>query len=380
MIIRTMLLQDLFPADYNPRKALQAGDAEYDKLKRSIEQFGYVEPIIWNEQTKTVVGGHQRLTVLKDMGVTEVDVVVVSFDRTKEMALNVALNKISGEWDDAKLQALFQDLEGEGFDTSLTGFDAVEIEDLFKDTLKETMKQDGFDAGEALKEPPIAVAGDLWFLGEHRLLVAPYPNDFLMNGCKANLVVGDIQKQERLGSQFFTALADYIDDSASVYLFHTESSSLPIRILFEQAGFRLSTCCVWLCTEKPMVGATPYAEGHVPCLYGWKAKGKHEWYADRKQTTVWEIDGVADAGGLPIQVVGYPIVNSSMRNCIVLDPCAGAGAVIVACDQLQRICYGCEKDVAKASAAIKRYVELAGSDKVSVIRDGLTYGYSEVVK
>ena len=102
MLIEKKSTADLLPADYNPRKDLKPGDAEYEKLKRSIEQFGYVEPVIWNQTTGRVVGGHQRLKVLMDMGMTEVDCVVVEMDEDKEKALNIALNKISGEWDTDK--------------------------------------------------------------------------------------------------------------------------------------------------------------------------------------------------------------------------------------------------------------------------------------
>ena len=120
MIIEKMKTEKLLPADYNPRKDLKPGDAEYEKLKRSIEQFGYVEPVIWNKTTGRVVGGHQRLKVLIDMGINEVDCVIVEMDENKEKALNVALNKISGEWDKDKLALLITDLQAEDFDVSLT--------------------------------------------------------------------------------------------------------------------------------------------------------------------------------------------------------------------------------------------------------------------
>lgn len=107
MIIEKKNTADLLPADYNPRKDLKPGDAEYEKLKRSIEQFGYVEPVIWNQTTGRVIGGHQRLKVLMDMGMTEVDCVVVALDEEKEKALNIALNKISGDWDKQYLSRIY---------------------------------------------------------------------------------------------------------------------------------------------------------------------------------------------------------------------------------------------------------------------------------
>ena len=136
MQIEKLKTEQLIPSDYNPRKDLKPGDAEYDKLKRSVEQFGYVEPVIWNKTTGRVVGGHQRLKVLIDMGITEVDCVVVELPETKEKALNVALNKISGDWDKDKLALLIADLQGSDFDVSLTGFDPSELDDLFKSSIR----------------------------------------------------------------------------------------------------------------------------------------------------------------------------------------------------------------------------------------------------
>ena len=164
MKIEKLKTKNLIPADYNPRKDLKAGDPEYDKLKQSIEEFGYVEPIIWNKTTGRVVGGHQRLKVLLDMGVTEVDCVVIEMDEDKEKALNVALNKISGDWDKDKLMLLITDLQGVDFDVSLTGFDAAELDELFKDSLKEGIEDDEFDVDAELEKPPMTKRGDLWKL------------------------------------------------------------------------------------------------------------------------------------------------------------------------------------------------------------------------
>ena len=120
----------LNPAAYNPRKDLKPGDREYEKLKRSIVEFGYVEPVIWNIQTGNVVGGHQRLKVLVDMGQTEIDCVVVDLDLRREKALNVALNKIQGDWDEEKLASLMAEFDAADFDVSLTGFEASEVDAL----------------------------------------------------------------------------------------------------------------------------------------------------------------------------------------------------------------------------------------------------------
>lgn len=195
MLIEKKKTAELLPAEYNPRKDLKPGDEEYEKLKRSIEEFGYVEPVIWNKTTGRVVGGHQRLKVLIDLGITEVDCVVVEMDEAKEKALNIALNKISGDWDKDKLALLIADLQGEDFDVSLTGFDPAEIDDLFKGSLKDGIHDDNFDVDEELKKPTFTKAGDIWTLGRHRLVCGDSTKketyDALMGDVKANLVITD---------------------------------------------------------------------------------------------------------------------------------------------------------------------------------------------
>jgi len=193
MDIQVMQLAQLCPAEYNPRKALKPGDKEYEKLKASLKNFGYVEPIIWNKQTGNVVGGHQRITVLLDLGITQADVVVVDMPLAKEKALNVALNKISGEWDFDKLRDVLSDLDD--FDKALTGFDLPELDELFKDAITEKVHDDDFDVDAELKKPPITKTGDVWLLGRHRLICGDSTKesviDELMAGNKANLVVTD---------------------------------------------------------------------------------------------------------------------------------------------------------------------------------------------
>ena len=123
-------ITNLNPAPYNPRKDLKPGDAEYEKLKKSMQAFGYLEPIVWNQRTGNVIGGHQRLKVLREQEVTEVPCVVVDFDEDTEKAANLALNKISGDWDFAKLAEVLLDLDGVNFDMDLTGFEPGELKNI----------------------------------------------------------------------------------------------------------------------------------------------------------------------------------------------------------------------------------------------------------
>lgn len=406
MIIEKKNTADLLPADYNPRKDLKPGDAEYEKLKRSIEQFGYVEPVIWNQTTGHVVGGHQRLKVLMDMGMTEVDCVVVAMDEEKEKALNIALNKISGDWDKDKLALLIADLQGADFDVSLTGFEPAEIDDLFKDTLKDGIKDDDFDVGAELAQPTMTKLGDIWTLGRHRLICGDSTKaetyDLLMGNTKANLVitdppynvnyegsVGKIKNDNMADEAFYNFLLDAytqmhsaMADDASIYVFHADTEGLNFRRAFADAGFYLSGCCIWK-KQSLVLGRSPYQWQHEPCLYGWKKNGKHQWYTGRKETTIWEFDKPKKNGDhptmKPIPLLAYPIMNSSMSNSVVLDPFGGSGSTLIACEQTDRICYTVELDEKFCDVIVKRYIEqVGGADGVTVQRDGLTYKYSEV--
>lgn len=397
---------DLVPADYNPRKDLKPGDKEYEKLKRSIDEFGYVDPLIWNKRTSRLVGGHQRLKVLKDMGIDEVDIVVVDMDEEKEKALNVALNKISGDWDKDKLMLLITDLQGEDFDVSLTGFDPEELDDLFKDDMKDGVKDDNFDVDKELKKPTMTKPGDLWQLGEHRLLCGDSTKEesynLLMAGKQANLVITDppynVNYQGSAGKikndnmkddafyQFllaaFTNMEKSMADDASIYVFHADTEGLNFRKAFSDAGFYLSGTCIWV-KQSLVLGRSPYQWRHEPILFGWKKKGKHCWYAGRKESTIWEFDKPKKNKDhptmKPIPLLAYPIMNSSMTNSIVLDPFGGSGSTLIACEQTKRICRTIELDEKFCDVIVKRYIEQVGSTKdVKVVRDGLTYDYDEV--
>lgn len=395
---------DLFPADYNPRKDLKPGDAEYEKLKRSIEQFGYVEPVIWNKNTSRVVGGHQRLKVLIDMGITEVECVVVELSEEKEKALNIALNKISGEWDKDKLSSLIADLQCADFDVSLTGFDTAEIDELL--SVGKDVKDDDFDVDAEMKKPTITHPGDVWTLGRHRLVCGDSTKtetyDLLMCGKKANLVVtdppynvnyegsaGKIQNDNLANDKFyefllaaFTNMEAVMADDASIYVFHADTEGLNFRRAFTDAGFYLSGCCIWK-KQSLVLGRSPYQWRHEPVLFGWKKAGKHEWYSGRKETTIWEFDKPKKNGDhptmKPIPLLAYPITNSSMSNTLILDPFGGSGSTLIACEQTDRSCYTIELDEKFCDVIVKRYIEQVGkSDGVTVERDGLTYKYEEV--
>ena len=405
---RTIPIGDLRPATYNPRKKLKAGDKEYEKIKNSIQEFGYVEPIIVNYDM-TVIGGHQRLTVLKDLGYTEVECVVLNIeDEHKVKALNIVLNKITGAWNEQLLADLLVDLQSADFNTDLTGFEPAEIDQLFSKVHNKKITEDDFDVGAELKKPTIAQAGDLWLLGPHRILCgdALLPESYvkLMDGKKANLVLTDppynVNVEEAAGKikndnmsdedfyKFLFAAFVNIEQNmaadASIYVFHADSKGLIFRQAFHDAGFYLSGCCIWK-KDRLVLGRSPYQWQHEPCLFGWKVGGKHQWYSDRKQTTIWEYDRPTSSKDhptmKPIALMAYPIQNSCMSNCIVLDPFSGSGSTLIACEQTNRICYGIELDEKFVDVIVARYIEQTGdADSVFLLRDGEKLPWSEVPK
>lgn len=406
MEIKELPLKELKPAAYNPRKKLKKGDKEYEKIKQSLLKFGYVDPIIVNEDL-TVIGGHQRLTVLKDLDYETAKCVIVKLSKEDEKALNIALNKITGQWDDALLADLLLDLQESDFNLDLTGFEPPEIDDILSNVHDKELSEDEFDVEEELKKPTVSRHGDIWQLGKHRVICGDSTKsetyDQLLGDKKANLVVTDppynVDVEETAGKilndnmsdrdfyQFllsmFTQVENHMEDDASIYVFHADTEGLNFRKAFKDAGFYLSGCCIWK-KNSLVLGRSPYQWKHEPCLYGWKKKGKHQWFSDRKQTTIWEYDRPKSSKDhptmKPIQLMAYPIQNSSMRGTIVLDPFLGSGSTLIAADQTGRVCYGIELDEKFVDVIVKRYIEVTGDTEVTVQRNHEVLTYNQVLK
>ena len=406
MEIKELPLKELKPAAYNPRKKLKKGDKEYEKIKQSLLKFGYVDPIIVNEDL-TVIGGHQRLTVLKDLDYETAKCVIVDLPKEDEKALNIALNKITGQWDEALLADLLLDLQESDFNLDLTGFELPEIDDILSNVHDKELFEDEFDVEEELKKPTLSRHGDIWQLGKHRVICGDSTKaetyKQLLDDRKANLVVTDppynVDVEETAGKilndnmsdgdfyQFllsmFTQVENHMEDDASIYVFHADTEGLNFRKAFKDAGFYLSGCCIWK-KNSLVLGRSPYQWQHEPCLYGWKKKGKHQWFSDRKQTTIWEYDRPKSSKDhptmKPIQLMAYPIQNSSMRGTIVLDPFLGSGSTLIAADQTGRVCYGIELDEKFVDVIVKRYIEVTGDTEVTVQRNHEVLTYNQVLK
>ena len=404
--LKVLPVSVLRPAEYNPRKKLKPGDKEYEKIKNSIQEFGFADPLVVNADM-TIIGGHQRLTVAIDLGYTEVPCAVVDVDKTREKALNIALNKITGQWDDELLANLLKDLDGVQFNTDLTGFEKDEIQRLCSKLFDKEVQEDNFDVDNELKQPVFSKLGDLWLIGKHRVICGDSTGEEvytrLMDGQKANLVLTDppynVDVEETAGKimndnmgdeEFYNFLLSAyrcmhanLADDGSIYVWHADTEGLNFRKAFKDAGFYLSGCCIWK-KNSLVLGRSPYQWIHEPCLFGWKQKGKHQWYSDRKQTTVWEYEKPKSSPlhptTKPVTLMSYPMKNSTMTNGIVLDPFLGSGSTLIACMETDRVCRGIELDPKFVDCIVKRAIAHNDGryDDVFVIRDGQKFRFDEV--
>ena len=379
---------------------------QINKLRSSLREFGFINPIIIDKDYG-IIAGHGRLLAAKEEGMTEVPCVFADhLTEAQKKAYIIADNRMALDagWDEELLRVEIEALQAEAFDLALTGFDEKELSKLFDGG--NDIEDDNFDADEELKKPVFNKAGDIWRLGRHRLVCGDSTKaetyETLMEGKKANLVVtdppynvnyegtaGKIQNDNMASEKFFDFLFDAFSnmekvmaDDASIYVFHADTEGLNFRKAFEAAGFYLSGCCIW---KKPslVLGRSPYQWIHEPCLFGWKKSGKHQWYSDRKQTTVWEFEkskkNTDHPTMKPIPLLSYPIANSSMSNTIVLDPFGGSGSTLIACEHMDRSCYTIELDEKYCDVIVRRYIEFRGSSEgVTVLRDGAELKYKDV--
>ena len=398
-------IQELVPYVNNARTH---SPAQITKLRSSLREFGFVNPIIV-DRGFSVIAGHGRLIAAKEEGFTEVPCVFVDhLTDAQKKAYIIADNRYAEDagWDEELLRLEIESLQGMEFDVGLLGFEPAELNKLMTD--EGGIEEDDFDVDAELQKPAITKPGDVWLLGRHRLVCGdstkPETYKALMDGKKANLVVTDPPynvnyegsagkiKNDNMGSDaFYSFLFDAFKNieeamaqDASIYVFHADTEGLNFRKAFAEAGFYLSGTCIWK-KQSLVLGRSPYQWQHEPVLFGWKKKGKHMWYSDRKQSTIWEYDKPRKNGDhptmKPVALVSYPIINSSMSGCIVLDPFGGSGSTLIACEQTDRVCHTIELDEKFCDVIVKRYMEQAGSEKdVYVIREGLKITYQEIEK
>ncbi|URZ02068.1 hypothetical protein CLAUR_020650 [Clostridium felsineum] len=378
------------------------------KLQSSLREFGFVNPILIDRKYN-IIAGHGRVLAAKEDGLETVPCVFVDhLTEAQKKAYIIADNRLAEDagWDKDLLSIELESLKELEFDIDLLGFDAAELNTLLNSA--EDVKEDDFDVEEELKNPPLSKQGDLWILGRHRLICGDSTKSEtyvkLMEGKKANLIVtdppynvkyegtaGKIQNDNLSSDAFFNFLFDSFSNmekvlaaDGSIYVFHADTEGLNFRKAFADSGFYLSGTCIWK-KQSLVLGRSPYQWQHEPILFGWKKTGKHQWYSDRKQTTIWEFNRPsknADHPTMkPVALIAYPIGNSSLTNSIVLDPFGGSGSTLIACEQTDRICYTVELDEKFCDVIVKRYIEqISGDEGVFLIRDDKQVPYSEVAK
>ena len=416
MKIQEIEISKLIPATYNPRKDLKPSDEEYQKIKKSILEFGFVSPLVVNEDM-TVIGGHQRLKVLQELGYTEVECIIVNLDKTKEKALNIALNKISGEWDTEKLENLLNELLQENFDVSITGFNSEEIDDLLNEYLD--TEEDKFDIDEAINEieEPTTKQGNIWLLGNHRLMCGDSTSNEdvskLMSGSLADLVITDppynvdiensqgmrIQNDNMSNSAFnefltksFKCMNEFLKPGGAFYIWFASREHINFESALNNNKLEVRQELIWN-KNALVLGSQDYQWKHEPCLYGWKSGGSHYFIDDRTQTTI--IDNVkTDFNKMkkeelvkiledivskinttvinenkptvndlhptmkPIKLLGRLIKNSSRINEKILDLFGGSGSTLIAAEQSKRVCYMMELDPKYCDVIVKRWEKL----------------------
>ena len=382
---------------------------QINKLRASLREFGFINPVIIDGEYN-IIAGHGRVMAAKEEHIEEVPCVLADhLTPAQKKAYIIADNRMAQDagWDEELLRIEIEALQAEAFDIGLTGFEEQEIADLFGSD-DDKVEDDDFDLNEALEKAAFVKRGDIWQVGRHRLMCGDATSEedvaVLMDGKKANLIVSDppygvsftssdgltIQNDSIKGEEFYNFLlqafknmAAHLEKGGAAYIFHADTEGLNFRRAFQDAGFHLAGCCIWV-KNSLVLGRSDYQWQHEPVLYGFLQNGKHPWYSDRSQTTIWNFDkpkrNKNHPTSKPLDLLAYPIGNSSQANGIVVDTFGGSGSTLMACEQTNRICHTMELDEKYASVILRRYVEDTGdADNVYVIRDGEQIPYSALV-
>jgi DNA modification methylase len=343
-----------------------------------------VEPLVWNKQTGNLVGGHQRLKVLKEQGAKEVEVSVVDLSGTKEKALNIALNKAQGDWDFPKLKDLLQELDTGEFDINITGFDEAEIEELVNQLYVPDENEKDDDVPE-VPEEPVTKLGDLYRLGEHRLLCGDATSvddvERLVDGQKADMVFTDPPynvgykyidyKDNKTNKEYLNFVESFynnlninIKDGAAIYIMSGDKFLPELGVLFKKI-FRFSQILFWV-KDNPTLGNSDYQYNYEAILYGWKNTGTHKYYGKSVVPAANLVnrdtgkDKTIHKAQRPVKLVCDYINNSSKTNQIILDIFGGSGSTLIACQKLNRKCYMMELDPHYCDVIVKRWEDYTG--------------------
>ncbi len=410
MLIRKVPVSEINPAPYNSRVDLQPQDPEYQDLENSLSTFGYVDPIIWNEKTGNLIGGHQRLKILIAQGLKEIEVSVVSLSLEQEKLFNLALNKISGRWDEHKLAVLLDELQKiPEIDLGLSGFDSSEISRIL-DNYIEPKNPDDFDVEanlDSIKEP-VTKRGDLIQLGKHRILCGDssdpedlktlmgsekadiYDSDFPYNvnyggGSKPNpntrpknsrrwpQIYSDCMPQaeyEAFMKAVLTLTRQYLKPGAAIYIWQGLRQFPPMYQMLLDLNFHVSCILCWL-KESAAITYADYCYRTEQCLYGYLNGAAHYWAGKPGESNVWEVKrdptkSYQHPTQKPVQLAQKALQNSSRIGDIVLDTFLGSGSVLIGAESLNRRCYGLELSEVYCDVIVRRYIAYVGRENVSV--------------
>ena len=375
--IEQLPIGELKPDPANPRRI---SDQELETLTRSISEFGLIDPIIARREDKMVIGGHQRLLAARKLGYKTVPVVLTDLTVEQAHLLNIALNKISGSFDQELLARMLKELqEIPDIDLSLSGFEDDELKKLLKslDAREKKERPENFDLDAAVKaaqSSPVAKPGDIWLLGEHRLACGDSTDreavQRLMGGNKAamtftdppyNVNYGETMKDkirqnsnkianDNLGDAFEPFLEKACKNileftDGAVYICMSSSELHTLQKAFIAAGGHWSTFVIWAKNTFTM-GRSDYQRQYEPILYGWREGVSHYWCRDRDQGDVWQVDKPSSnplhPTMKPLALIERAIKNSSQSGDKVLDTFLGSGSTLIACERTGRVCYGME--------------------------------------
>ena len=387
-------------------------DEQIKKLRSSLREFGFINPVIIDREFN-VIAGHGRILAAKAENISEVPCVFVDYlNDAQKKAYILADNRMAMDagWDEELLKIEIESLQAEDFDLSLTGFDEKELASIFdSDT---DAKDDDFDVEAELEKPCITKQGDIWILGRHKVICgdSTEPSTFekLLSDTKVNLVCTDAPYFVALKNKSGTIANDNLDDKqayeflmkvftnfknamaldASIYEFYATMKTRVFYDAFEDAGFKVGAGLIWKKPRAPFM-RTDWKFNMEPIIWGWRKDGKHIWYGDQKQTAVFEFDGIKDSekdgcghpSSKPVPLIAYLIKQCTQSNGLVLDGFLGSASTLMACDQLNRICYGVELEPKFVDVAVKRYMAShnESSDGITLIRDGKKMTYEQAL-
>ena len=394
------------------RNARTHSEAQIAQIAASIREFGFLSPIIVSEDN-TILCGHGRFYASQKLGLKKVPCIKEShLTEAQKRAYIISDNKLSlnAGWDDELLTVELSELQDLGFDLGLTGFDEKEIADLFA-TDSDEAKEDDFDVDAELEKPCKSQNGDIWHLGKHTVICGdstlPATYAALLGDTKVNLVCTDPPYLVNLESTSGKIKNDDLDDEkgyeflksaferfkdamakdASIYVFYATSKARVFHDAYEDAGFKVGAGLVWK-KDRLVLTRTDWKYIHEPIIWGWRKDGKHIWYGDQKQKTVFEFDriknskedGCGHPSSKPVPLIAYLISQCTQTNGMVLDGFLGSASTLIACEQLNRVCFGVELEPKFVDVAVERYIKLheGNAEDVYLIRNGERIDYKDV--